>query len=137
MSSLTTILKKLCTPSKIYLCFSIVAVLFNLFNYSNILSFIRLCIISAFWTWNLQIICKAGYINMSWLLILFFTIITIKNLNYEPFTIPTGNLASKLGWKKGSHKSEASAYATGKGWQGKGSNVDNIYAHIPHINYSD
>ena len=74
---------------------------------------------------------------MSWLLILFFTIITIKNLNYEPFTIPTGNLASKLGWKKGSHKSEASAYATGKGWQGKGSNVDNIYAHIPHINYSD
>ena len=29
-----------------------------------------MCLLTAFWTWNLQIICKSGYTNISWVLIL-------------------------------------------------------------------
>lgn len=137
-----SVLKKLCTPSKIYLCFSIFAVLINLYNYSNLSYFIKLCILSAFWTWNLNIICKAGYVNMSWVLIIFTLIITINNFKSynEHFIIPDGNVPTALGWSKGKNKTQAASYATSKGWQGKGSNdakvqskIDGIYTHRPEF----
>ena len=80
-------LKKLCTPSRLYLVISLVAFLimalqnvgnvdvYCLGNYycdvtSTVMVFIIKLIYILFWTWILDLICKAGYTNISWFLLL-------------------------------------------------------------------
>jgi len=75
-------LNKLCLPSKLYLAFSIIILLFSLFSQS-IFNIIKFGIIIAFWTWNLNIICKAGYKNITWVLLV-FTFIMAFNPTVEP-----------------------------------------------------
>jgi hypothetical protein len=82
-------LNKLCTPAQLYLfitLFSLVIMIFqNVGTYSNVLCvgtykchnapnksllvFIKLIYIS-FWTFVLQMICKGGYKNFAWFLVL-------------------------------------------------------------------
>ncbi|MDA7495378.1 hypothetical protein N8459_02605, partial [Nitrosopumilus sp.] len=62
--------KKLCIPSKIYLFISIIVIFISLFNNTTLFSFIYIFITTLFWAWNLNIICKSGYTNISWVLIL-------------------------------------------------------------------
>lgn len=91
-------IRKLCTPALIYLILSmftlIVMGIQNIFNVDTYclgnfecqatnaiwLIFVVKFIYILFWTWILNIICKAGYTNVSWFLllipyILFFVII--------------------------------------------------------------
>ena len=75
-------LNKLCLPSKLYLAIAIITLLFSLFNQS-IFNIIKFGIIIAFWTWNLNIICKAGYNNIAWVLLV-FTFIMAFNPTIEP-----------------------------------------------------
>lgn len=79
---------KLCVPAKIYLGISalvIISILLqNIMNSFNIYTlgtasyrvlntpiiFIIKVVYVVFWTWVLQLICKAGYTNLSWILVL-------------------------------------------------------------------
>ena len=70
LNNIISILKKICIPSKIYLLISIIVIFISLFNNTTLFSFVYFCIITAFWAWNLNIICKSGYTNISWVLIL-------------------------------------------------------------------
>lgn len=81
-------LKELCTPSLVYFVISVlgltISIIQNLGNNhhytlgsfsckvpSTILVFIVKIIYILFWTWVLNLICKAGYKSISWLLVLF------------------------------------------------------------------
>lgn len=81
-------LKELCTPALVYFIISIFALLLVLFqNLGNTNSyhignfscrvpnttavFIVKLIYILFWTWVLNLICKDGHTNISWLLVLF------------------------------------------------------------------
>jgi len=85
--SLPKNLKELCTPSLVYFVISIIgltlSVIQNLGNTkryclglfsckvpSTILIFILKLIYILFWTWVLNLICKAGYKNIAWFLVL-------------------------------------------------------------------
>ena len=83
--SLISAIKKICMPSKIYLGMSIITILFALFNNVSLLYLLKICLITVFWTWNLQIICKSGYTNISWVLILLPALYTFLFQN-EYFT---------------------------------------------------
>lgn len=80
-------LKNLCTPSLVYLVFSLVSILiiavqnfgneniYCLGSYScqvssTFLIFILKLIIVLFWTWILNLICRAGATSLSWFLVL-------------------------------------------------------------------
>lgn len=80
--------KDLCTPSLIYFVLSIVGILMILFqNLGNnstynvgsfscivpntVVVFIFKIIYVLFWTWILNLICKDGHSEISWLLVLF------------------------------------------------------------------
>ena len=87
MTPFPTNIKELCTPSMIYFVISIIALaivlLQNLGNQnsytvgsfscrvpSTALVFIIKLIYILFWTWVLNLICKDGHTNISWLLVL-------------------------------------------------------------------
>jgi len=96
-------LKNLCTPAMVYLTISMVslAIIFlqnignsNSYNVgsfscrvpSTIIVFIVKIIYILFWTWILNLICKDGHSEISWLLILFpfillFVIIGLLMIN--------------------------------------------------------
>lgn len=83
-------LKNLCTPASIYLVISLIAILimavqnylngstnvYCLGSYSCVVSstvliFVIKLIYVVFWTWILNLICRAGAPALSWLLVLF------------------------------------------------------------------
>lgn len=81
-------LKNLCTPSYIYLVLSTIAlVIMAIQNYGNInvyclgsyscvvsstlLIFLIKIVYVLFWTWILNLMCRAGATTFSWLLVLF------------------------------------------------------------------
>jgi hypothetical protein len=81
-------LKNLCTPSYVYLVVSIIFILVALFqnyNYSytyclgsyscsvpsTMMIFIIKILYVLFWTWVLNLICKAGAPTFAWILVLF------------------------------------------------------------------
>jgi hypothetical protein len=87
------LLSNLCPPAMFYLIISFIALLMVIFqnignqnllcigNYNSrvpntflIIIIKALCIL--FWTWVLNIICKAGYRGVSWFLVLFPFILT-------------------------------------------------------------
>lgn len=94
-------LKNLCTPASIYLVISLIAILVmgiqNIFvgsanvyclgSYSCVVSstllvFIIKFIYVIFWTWILNLICRAGAPAISWLLVLFPFILFFVLLAY-------------------------------------------------------
>jgi hypothetical protein len=81
-------LKNLCTPASLYLCLSVIALVimaiqniggenvYCLGSYecsvsSVTLIFVIKIIYILFWTWVLNLICKAGAPGLSWFLVLF------------------------------------------------------------------
>jgi hypothetical protein len=87
MAPFPTQIKDLCTPASLYFVISIIALsmvlLQNLGNQhsynvgsfscrvpSTALIFIMKLIYILFWTWILNLICKDGHTNISWLIIL-------------------------------------------------------------------
>lgn len=81
-------LKQLCTPALVYFIISVlglgISIIQNLGNSSHytlgsfscnvpstLLVFISKVIYILFWTWILNLICKDGYTNISWFLVLF------------------------------------------------------------------
>jgi len=94
-------LKNLCTPAWIYLVISLIAILimgiqnmilgsanvYCLGSYSCVVSstllvFIIKFIYVLFWTWILNLICRAGAPGLSWLLVLFPFILFFVLLAY-------------------------------------------------------
>ena len=78
---------KLCTPAYIYLVLSVIGlVILTIQNFGNtkkycvgkyscivpstVLVFLFKIIFVAFWTFILDLLCKAGYTNLSWILVL-------------------------------------------------------------------
>ena len=98
-----TKLSELCSPASIYFIISVIGLaivaiqnmgnssLYNLGSFScsvpsTILVFIVKFIYVVFWTWILNLICKDGYNNLAWLLVLFpfillFVILGLVMLN--------------------------------------------------------
>jgi len=81
-------LRNLCTPSYVYLVISVIFIIFSLiqnYNYtdtyclgsyscdvsSTMMIFIIKIIYVLFWTWVLNLICRAGAPNFAWFLVLF------------------------------------------------------------------
>ena len=96
-------LTNLCTPSMVYLVISLIAIIivavqnfgnenvYCLGSYScqvssTVLIFIIKLILVLFWTWVLNLICRAGAPSISWFLVLlpfviFFLLLTILMVN--------------------------------------------------------
>tara|TARA_B000000557_G_scaffold263908_1_gene267856 strand:+ start:1385 stop:1708 length:324 start_codon:yes stop_codon:yes gene_type:complete len=95
---------KLCLPSKLYFVISMVAIVSlmmqnghqskycvgsmecDVMKSGNFIIFVVKVIYVLFWTWLLNIICKAGHANVSWFLvlmpfILYFILIALIFLN--------------------------------------------------------
>ncbi len=76
MNLLKTI-KKLCIPAKFYLAISIISILALLFDpsfsspmgVSQQISIFKILFIVV-WTYILDLVCKAGYVNVSWFFVL-------------------------------------------------------------------
>ncbi len=68
---------KLCTPSLIYLILAVVSVVSMLINGRFGLLLIFQVLFMALWTWILDLICKAGYEVLSWILVILPIIIMI------------------------------------------------------------
>jgi hypothetical protein len=81
-------IKKLCTPALVYFIISVISIIVMAFqNYGNTdlyclgmyscnvtsvgIIFVLKIIYVLFWTWVLNIICRNGYENVSWFLVLF------------------------------------------------------------------
>lgn len=94
-------LKNLCTPASIYLGISLIAIfIMGIQNYisgsanvyclgsyscvvsSTVLVFMIKLIYVLFWTWILNLICRAGAPGLSWLLVLFPFILFFVLLAY-------------------------------------------------------
>jgi hypothetical protein len=85
--TLKNTLTRLCSPAYIYLLFSVIGiVLLSFQNYGNtkkfcvgkwscivpstLLVFVFKIAFVSFWTFILDVLCKAGYVNVSWALVL-------------------------------------------------------------------
>jgi hypothetical protein len=81
-------LRNLCTPAYLYLVISLIAlVIMGIQNYGNVNTYCLgaySCVVSStfliflikmiyilFWTWILNLMCRAGATNLSWFLVLF------------------------------------------------------------------
>lgn len=67
--------KYLCLPSKVYFVLSVIGILSSLlmpavFGNLHILFQVVHLVYVVFWTWVLNLICKAGYKWLSWVLVL-------------------------------------------------------------------
>lgn len=98
--------KRLCAPARLYLVLSVIALVLMLtmnVGSDNIyclgsascevpsvtLIFIMKAIYVAFWTWVLNLICKANYPGIAWLLVLlpiviFFILLTMMVMTMPP-----------------------------------------------------
>ena len=103
---LPQVIKKLCTPAFLYFSISMIAIILMIFqNYGNenkyclgdynchtenlSLIFLGKILYVIFWTFILNLICKAGFTGISWFLVLFpfifmFVILGIMILQGEP-----------------------------------------------------
>jgi hypothetical protein len=69
-----SLFKSLCLPSKVYLVLSFIGILVSLFvpalgEFSLLMQLFHVVYV-VFWTWVLNLICKAGYKIISWNLVL-------------------------------------------------------------------
>jgi hypothetical protein len=73
--NLVSTFKSLCLPSKVYFVLAVVGVLLTVIFpsiFGNVSVFMQLLhlVYIVFWTWVLQLICRAGYKFISWVLVL-------------------------------------------------------------------
>jgi len=73
--NIKSLFKSLCLPSKVYLVLSILAILLTIlspavFGGVSVIGHIIHVVYVLFWTWVLNLICKAGYKWISWVLVL-------------------------------------------------------------------
>jgi hypothetical protein len=68
---------KLCTPSLIYLILAVVSVVSMLISGNIGWLLVFKVLFMALWTWILDLICKAGYEVLSWILVILPIIIMI------------------------------------------------------------
>lgn len=74
--NLSATFNSICLPSKVYFVLSFVTILLSLispavFGGLSFLSHLFHFIYVIFWTWVLDLICKAGYSTISWVLVFF------------------------------------------------------------------
>ena len=79
---MASLFKSLCLPSKVYFVLSAASILLTMlaprvFGRISILSQVVHIIYVVFWTWILNLICKAGYKWISWVLVLAPIIIVV------------------------------------------------------------
>jgi hypothetical protein len=63
-------IKNLCTPAYVYIFISAFAILFALFSGFGIVAVLTKAVFVIFWTYVLNMLCKKGYKNVSWFLVL-------------------------------------------------------------------
>jgi hypothetical protein len=83
-------IKNLFTPAYIYILVSAFAILFALFSGIGIFAVLIKAIFVIFWTYVLNMLCKNGYKNVSWFLVLlpyFFILLRFLQTN-EGFAQP-------------------------------------------------
>ena len=77
----------ICAPSLVYLFLSLISILLSiLFGIRNFMTIIQF-ICTIFWTWVLNLICKAGYTWVSWILVLLPFIIILLIILYFIFSL--------------------------------------------------
>ena len=62
--------KKLCTPAKLYFASSVISCIILLFNRMPILAVFSKLIFAFLWAYILGWLCRKGYKNISWFLVL-------------------------------------------------------------------
>jgi hypothetical protein len=62
--------KKLCTPARLYFAFSVVSCIIMLFNRMPVLAVFSKLIFAFLWAYILGWLCRKGYKNISWVLVL-------------------------------------------------------------------
>jgi hypothetical protein len=65
-----SIFKSVCTPTSIYLLFSIISLLISILYTFNLMSIIIKLIIIMFWSWLLNTLCNNGLTTVSWFLVI-------------------------------------------------------------------
>lgn len=61
---------ELCTPAKIYFSLAILSILIGLFNGIHIVAILTKLFFAGVWTFILSWLCKKGFKNLSWFLVL-------------------------------------------------------------------
>ena len=62
--------KELCTPAKIYLVLAVISCIIALYHQVDIIAVLIKLIFAFIWTYILSWLCKKGYTNVSWFLVL-------------------------------------------------------------------
>lgn len=77
----------ICAPALIYLVFSLLAILYMIYDHYNAGSVIIKVLFIAIWTWILNLLCTSGFEALSWFLVLLpfilfilFIVIVIHNI---------------------------------------------------------
>jgi hypothetical protein len=72
--------KQLCTPAQVYLVIAILAGLFALLNRNSVSHVVVNLLFALVWTFMLSWLCKQGYENLSWFLVLLPYIILLLGI---------------------------------------------------------
>ena len=80
-------MSSICAPSLIYLVFSILAILYMIYDRYSAGSVIVKVFFIALWTWLLNLLCESGFEALSWFLVLLpfilfilFILIVVHNI---------------------------------------------------------
>jgi hypothetical protein len=63
-------MSSICAPALVYLIFSILAILYMVYDHYSAGSVLVKVIFIAIWTWFLNILCEKGFEPLSWFLVL-------------------------------------------------------------------
>jgi ABC-type uncharacterized transport system permease subunit len=63
-------IEKLCTPAKVYLAIAILSTIFGYFAKIRVFALIAKLIFAFIYTYILNFLCKKGYQNISWFLVI-------------------------------------------------------------------
>jgi hypothetical protein len=88
--NISAVFKSLCLPSKVYFVLAVIGILLSIFlpavfGGASFLGQAIHIVYVVFWTWVLNLICKAGYKWLSWVLVLapfvvaFFVVALVLN----------------------------------------------------------
>jgi hypothetical protein len=72
--------KKMCTPAQVYLAIAFLGAFISLFNNNAIANIIVNLFFALIWTFVLSWLCKQGYENLSWFLVLLPYIILLLGI---------------------------------------------------------
>ena len=72
--------KKMCTPAQVYLAIAFLGAFISLFNNNAVTNIIVNLFFALIWTFVLSWLCKQGYENLSWFLVLLPYIILLLGI---------------------------------------------------------